>query len=91
MKLDGLFTRLPLGFEVERRGDEVEELSEGWHPDPERSGSSALPLLAGEPVAATEHLKRCDYLLQALAGLETVPRKDEAGAHRAGEGVPRPR
>src|SRR5947207_9651147 len=81
MKLDA-FIRLPLSFEAERLRAEVEELSEDWRGDTRGREGSVLPLLApggrpddggaGEPIAPTAHLNRCEYLREALAGLGTV-------------------
>ncbi len=81
MKLPVPFIQLPLLFDPAALRAEIEALGEApWRPHPQGfAGNSMLPLVAvdGDPenesfvgaMAPTPHLRRCPYLMQAIASL----------------------
>lgn len=81
MKLPAPFIQLPLLFDAAALNAEIEALGEApWRPHPQGfAGNSMLPLVAvgGDPenesfvgaMAPTPHLRRCPYLMRAMASL----------------------
>jgi hypothetical protein len=83
MRLKREFYKLPLRFDVARMTEEVHGFAEDeWREHPQKfPGNSAMVLISPHggisddvygPMAVTEKLRRCPYLQQVLASLNTV-------------------
>ncbi|MDR3386290.1 MAG: sulfotransferase [Rudaea sp.] len=84
MRLPVPFIQLPVSFDAAALAAEIRALGDGaWRPHPEGfAGNSALALIAvngnpesnsiAGPMRATPHLRRCPYLMHALATIGAV-------------------